>query len=374
MMDVIVPLCIVQLHCASRVAAEVTHVVVDVLDHKMHESVSTESLANSLGEFCQDVRFGVINDGVNGVQTKTVEVIFLEPIESVMDEEVTDRAAIAAIEVDGGAPGCVVAICEELRGVKVKIVPFGAEVVVHDIEDNHQATRVGGLDELLKIVGPTVGTVGSEGEYAVVSPVPPAGEIGERHEFHRSHTEVPKIVELLFYALKSAFGREGTNVQFVDDGLFPRTAAPVVVIPGDGGWIDDGARAMDVLWLKSRSGIGNFGLVIDPETVQRSGMSFVRNSFKPAVTEWQEGKSSTFSIFEAKIDAAGLRRPETETHTAICENFGAKRHRVLTFHCGDPDESGRADVRPGAPASEAAKDRSSSRRMSCPGLWSSCKK
>src|ERR1700745_3376511 len=134
MVNVIVPLRVIQLNRAVGTAAKVTRIVVDVLDHQMYEPLGTESFADRLREFRQYSGLGIIHYCMNRVETKTVEGILLQPVERVVDEEFTDSAAIGPIEVDSCTPGCVMAIGEKLRGVKMKIIPFWPEVVVHDVQ------------------------------------------------------------------------------------------------------------------------------------------------------------------------------------------------------------------------------------------------
>src|SRR5215469_712781 len=102
------------------------------------------------------------------VEAKAIEVIFLKPIKRVVDEEVADGAAFGAIKVDGVSPRSFVAISEELRCVKMKIIAVGAEVVVDDIQKNHEAPGMRRLNKLLQVFRTSVGTVRREGKHAVV--------------------------------------------------------------------------------------------------------------------------------------------------------------------------------------------------------------
>ena len=103
---------------------------------------------------------GIVEDGVDGVEAQAVEVVFLEPVQRVLDEEVAhDAAALLAVEVDAGAPGRLVTLGEERLGVGVEVVPGRAEVVVDHVEEHHQAERVRPVDEALQVVGPAVGRI-----------------------------------------------------------------------------------------------------------------------------------------------------------------------------------------------------------------------
>ena len=47
----------------------------------------------ALGDLGDDVLFAVVEDRMDGIEAQAVEVIFLEPVERVVDEEVAHRPA-----------------------------------------------------------------------------------------------------------------------------------------------------------------------------------------------------------------------------------------------------------------------------------------
>ena len=58
------------------------------------------------------------------------------------------------VEIDAGAPGRLVALGEERLGVGVEVVPGRAEMVVDDVEEDHQPERRWARSiEALEIVG-----------------------------------------------------------------------------------------------------------------------------------------------------------------------------------------------------------------------------
>jgi hypothetical protein len=69
-------------------------------------------------------------------RAQAVETVVLEPVERVLDEEPAHRRLLVG---DGGAPGRVAVRVEEARRIGAEIVPVGAEVVVDDVEQDHQA-------------------------------------------------------------------------------------------------------------------------------------------------------------------------------------------------------------------------------------------
>ena len=163
---------------------------------------------------------------MNGIEAESVEVIFLEPVKSIVNEEVAHDTTVRAIEVDRISPGCLMALGKELRRVLVEVIAFRTEVVVDNIEKDHQPFFVRGLNHALQIFGPSVAAVGCVRQNAVVAPISGTGKIGHRHQLNRCDSQVTEIIELLFESTERAFRRECAYVQFVDDSFFPRAATP----------------------------------------------------------------------------------------------------------------------------------------------------
>ena len=108
---------------------------------------------------------------------------------------------------------------------------------------------MGGIDQGLEVLRPSVGRIGREKVDAVVAPIATAREIGDRHQLDRGDAELDEIVQLVDGRAERAFGRERPDVQLVDDRLLPGAAAPRPVAPLVGARIDHLARAMHVLRL-----------------------------------------------------------------------------------------------------------------------------
>src|ERR1700691_1453858 len=123
------------------------------------------------------MRGRIIHDRMNRIQAQSVEVIFIQPVECVVDKEVANGAATFSIKVDGIAPWRLVPRSEELWSVEAEVVPFGPEVVVDDIQKHHQAVCMSALNEALKIFRTTVEAVWSERQNAIVPPVALSGKI-----------------------------------------------------------------------------------------------------------------------------------------------------------------------------------------------------
>jgi hypothetical protein len=139
--------------------------------------------ADALGQLDQDMRAGVVYDGMHCIEAQAIEVILFQPVERVMDEKLAHLPAAGAIEIDRRAPWRVVVFRKEFPGVKVEIVPFRSEMIVDHIEQNHQAARVCRFNQRLEVLRAAVAAVGGIGQHAVITPVSGAGEIRHGHEF-----------------------------------------------------------------------------------------------------------------------------------------------------------------------------------------------
>src|ERR1019366_65981 len=93
-----------------------------------------ERIPNRIGKLRKNVWFGVISNRMNRIQTQPIKVIFRKPIQRIMNKKISDRTTPGAVEVYTIAPRCVVPVGEELRGVGIKVISFGTEVVVNHIE------------------------------------------------------------------------------------------------------------------------------------------------------------------------------------------------------------------------------------------------
>src|SRR5262249_34971126 len=182
--------------------------------------------ACSPGQLPDDVRLAAIVNGVHRIEPQTVDVVFLEPIERVVNEEVAHHGAARAIEVDGCAPRSLVARIEELRSVEVQVVTFGAKVVVDHIEYYSESLAMGGGYQRLELVRAAIGGLRSVRQRPVVTPVAQAGKGADRHELDGGHTEPFEVAKARGHRAVGARSVEGTHVQLVDDGAVPGGRAP----------------------------------------------------------------------------------------------------------------------------------------------------
>ncbi len=195
-MDVIVPLRVKRIRRAR--GPQIARFVGSVLQHQVEVPFCPGPLANLARELRENMHSAVILDGVDGIEPQAVEAIFLEPEQGVVNEEVADRAAGAAVEVDRIAPRRLVPIGEELAGVGVEIVPLRAKVVVDHVEHHRDAAPVRGIDQGLELVRCSVRRLRREREHAVVPPAAGSREIGYRHELDHRDAQLREVLELRF--------------------------------------------------------------------------------------------------------------------------------------------------------------------------------
>jgi hypothetical protein len=60
--------------------------------------------AHRLDDFFENVRGGLVEDLLRGVETQSVQMELLDPVPRVADEELAHRAGPCAVEIDGVAP------------------------------------------------------------------------------------------------------------------------------------------------------------------------------------------------------------------------------------------------------------------------------
>ncbi len=215
MVDVIVPLRygIGRSAVLPGLTFKIVRLVLVVLEDQVHMALLLgRQCLHRVADFLDDVGRTVVADRVDGVEAQAVEAEFLDPVERVVDEEIAHGTGIVAVEVDRCAPGRMVARVEEFRAVAVQVVAFGAEVVVNDVEEDHQVARMGGIDQALEVFGGTVGSVGGEGQHAIVAPAAAAGKVRDRHDLERGDAEAGEVIEPRLDAGEIARWRESTDM------------------------------------------------------------------------------------------------------------------------------------------------------------------
>jgi hypothetical protein len=133
-----------------------------------------DAAAYRFGDLLQKRLFRLMLDLVDRVETQSVEAVFLQPEERILDEEVAHRALLIG---DRRSPGCLSLGMKELRRVEAEIVPVRSEMVVDDVEEQHESALVGLVDEPLQPLRSAIDAVRRVEEHAVIAPAAPAAEL-----------------------------------------------------------------------------------------------------------------------------------------------------------------------------------------------------
>src|SRR5579863_5733010 len=181
MVNIIIPLSGVTLRAAPLCPLKIVCLVEFVFKDKVNMTTRIDRTSNSIRQLGENIGGRIVDDGVHGIQPQSVEMKFIQPIKSIVDEELAHGSALAPAEVDRVAPGSVVPAGEELRCIHAQIISFRAKMVVDDIEQDHHSALMGGLHQFFKIFGTAIDAIWSVGENTVVAPVALSGKIGDGH-------------------------------------------------------------------------------------------------------------------------------------------------------------------------------------------------
>ena len=203
-----------------------------VLGHQVDGTVEAV-VADGQRQFGDEVGVGRVVDPVDGIEAQAVEAVLGQPVEGVLDGE----AAHGGLGVvDHLSPrGRLFGMEDRRDGGEVEAV--GAEMVVHDVEDDHQPQRLRRFDKALQVVRRAIGEVDGIGQDAVIAPAVPPRELGDGHQFDGGETQFRKARQGAGGGGEGAFGREGADVDFLDHGFGPGAALPAGR-PAMGGRID----------------------------------------------------------------------------------------------------------------------------------------
>src|SRR5271170_4384534 len=127
-----------------------------VFEDEVDVMIGPDCASDRIRQFCENVRHRVVDNGVNRVQPETIEMIFSQPVERIVDEEITDHSAFWTIEVDAVSPRRGVSIGKELWRVRPEVISLGAKMVVDHIQQNHDAALMSALNQLFQIFRPSV--------------------------------------------------------------------------------------------------------------------------------------------------------------------------------------------------------------------------
>ena len=252
-------------------------------------------------------------------------MVFLDPVEGVVDEKFPNRTGSVAIDIERGAPRRLVPVGEGLRRDRVDVGALRPEMVVDDVEQHHQPPRVRGFDQRFQIVWAAVGGVRRVGQHAVISPIAATGESADRHDLDRGHAQRDEMVEPAYGGTERALGRERADVQLVEDGLRPAAALPARVAPDVGCGIDHLARPMDILRLMAGSRVRHERAIRQHEPVTRAGTRQVGDELVPALAH----RSHQWGVpVECDPNLRMGRRPQTKADPAVHSKRRPKRHMM----------------------------------------------
>ncbi len=96
-------------------------------------------------------------------------------------------------------------------------------------------------------------------------------------------------------------------MQFIDDGVFPWTSAPLVIFPIEGTRINDFTRPVHIERLESGSRVGNLRLAIDLKSIAAACAGSSRYQFEPTIIEPFKRELLCRRILNAEFNALGLR-------------------------------------------------------------------
>ncbi len=246
---IVVPLRVV-IFGANTGAHQIARLVAVILQHEMDFSIGYPK-THALGDLVDDVGRAVIDNCVNGIQTKPVEVKFFQPIQGIVNEKVAHRPTMRAREIEGRAPWRVMAPGEELGRDRVQIVTLRAEMIVDDVEKYREAAHVAGFDQPFQRFRTAIAGSRRIEKDTIIAPIAATGKLGDRHQFDRRGAERANMVEMRDSPREVAAVGESADMQLVKNDLLPPSAAPVEILPVEGSRIDDLAGAVNALRLIS---------------------------------------------------------------------------------------------------------------------------
>src|SRR4030095_5818673 len=132
MVKVIVPLCINSI-ASMTVWDENPNIIEITFRDDMNRPLQDFCRSmDSHREFSDDMVGTEIINAMNGIQTQTVNMVFNEPIEGILNDEVAYRITVRTVIVDGCSPRGPVPI-GKIRTKVAEIIALRPQVVVHNV-------------------------------------------------------------------------------------------------------------------------------------------------------------------------------------------------------------------------------------------------
>jgi hypothetical protein len=104
-------------------------------DHPNRTTQFLYLLVNGFPDFVQDVLGTKIEDAMDGVDSKTIDMIFRHPVKGIINDEVSDLIALRTIEVDRRTPWGLIAV-GKIGSIIGKVVPLRPQMVVDYIQND----------------------------------------------------------------------------------------------------------------------------------------------------------------------------------------------------------------------------------------------
>ena len=255
MMEIIAP------HCLQAVAAtagrkNIAGIVLVGFRHDANGALQPRAEnVGSLGNFGDDVPRRIVTNGLHGVQAQTIQMIFREPVDGIIDDEAPHAIASFAVVIDRLTPRSLVAR-GEVWPKQTEVIALVAEMVVDHIQNDGKAAAMSLVDEAAERFRPAVAGLHGIEPDAVVAPVAAAGKGVDRHQLDGGHAELLKGIEPFDGSVESSLGREGAEVKLVEDIVKKRQTAPLGVGPLELQRIDNLCRTVNTLRQQTGDRIG----------------------------------------------------------------------------------------------------------------------
>ena len=111
---------------------------------------------DSGGQLREEVTRALVDHRVSRVDAQAIHVIFVDPVQGILDEELADQLALGTVEVDGGPPGSAMLSGKVIGTEEAEIAAIGSEMVVDDVEQHRHSQAVGDVDQGTQVVGAAV--------------------------------------------------------------------------------------------------------------------------------------------------------------------------------------------------------------------------
>src|SRR6267142_6470175 len=232
---------------------------------------------NLISQVFEKAKGRMVENRMHRIEPERIDVAINDPVERVLNKITAHLVAPRTIEIDRLSPRRLISI-GEIRAKLWEIISFRPEVVVNHVQNHREAASVAGVDEHFQICRAAVGILRGKWINTVVTPVSRAGELRDRHKLDRGDAELGEIIEIGGERGERSRRGETADVKLVDDVIFKRDAAPVLIGPGKFG-IHDCRRAMHSLRLQTRSRIASLIAVFELKKIKIAGLRVLNDRF-----------------------------------------------------------------------------------------------